>query len=158
MTMKSTTDPDEARFALFIDGETIYSHTVSELLTALVAGYSDDHDVALEQRWRLAVVRANALQADLAVRAVEENHHLMGRLSEEQLTALFSSRAEVIDAPATWDCTIPLVLIATDYEPYTDRPAPQGNVHWIDPADERSLLLSLTAAGDLAFFTREDTP
>lgn len=157
MTTVSTATEADARFALLVDGHTLYAHTVTELVAALIPGYCpQDHDVALEQRWRLAVLRANALQADLAVKHVERDLHIMGRLDEEQLTALFASRAEVPPVPPVWDCPIPLVLIATDFDPYTDTPAPDGNVIWLDPADERSLLMSLSAAGDMAFYTRDE--
>ncbi|WP_156250949.1 hypothetical protein [Pseudactinotalea terrae] len=154
----TTTTAQDATFALLVDGEAYYADTVTELVAALIPGYDTDHEITLEQRWRMAVLRTNALQADLAVRAVEADPHLMGRLTEEELTALFASRGDLFAVPATWTCDIPLVLIATDFAPYTDRPAPEGNVRFIDPADERGLLMSLTAAGDLTFYTREETP
>lgn len=156
MTTPTAPAPEEALFALQVGQEVVYANTVTDLVAALIPGYSDDHDLALEQRWRFAVLRADARQAELAVAAVERDHHLLDRLDEEATTALFTTRAEVLDVPAAWDCPIPLVLIATDFEPYTDQPRPDGNVLWVDPADERSLLISLTAAGDLAFYTREE--
>jgi len=158
MTTSTTTTIPDAPFALLVDGEVHYAGTVTELLGALIPGYETDHDIALEQRWRAAVLRSNALQADLAVRAVEADNHLLGRLTEEELTTLFASRGDLFAVPASWTCEVPLVLIATDFAPYTDRPAPEGNVRFIDPADERGLLMSLSAAGDLTFYTREETP
>ena len=56
----------------------------------------------------------------------------------------------------TWELTIPLILIATDYEPYTDRVRPVGNVQFVDPANERSFLGSLSDIGAVSLFVREE--
>ena len=46
-----------------------------------------------------------------------------------------------------WRDRVPLVLIATDYEPYTDRPKPTGRALFLDPSTEISFLRSLDALG-----------
>lgn len=48
------------------------------------------------------------------------------------------------DGVDEWTCPIPLVLVATAYEPYSPVPAPVGEtVWWIDPIEDATLLGSL---------------
>jgi len=42
-----------------------------------------------------------------------------------------------------WDYPTPLILLRTDYEPYTSRALPTGNVIFVDPSSEGSFLRSL---------------
>lgn len=50
-----------------------------------------------------------------------------------------------------WQHVVPLVLIATDYLPFTGREAPTGNVLWLDPSTEVTYLRSLARLGILEF-------
>ena len=50
---------------------------------------------------------------------------------------------------------MPLVLIETDYEPFTQRPLPTGNIAWLNPYTEETFLESLDVAG-VASFERSD--
>lgn len=147
---------DESRFALSIFDRTVEANTLTELTAALIADYSSDDATALEQRHSAAVGLVNARQADLALAAVEAGERI-DEIDEEHLTALFASRDEVIEVPeGKWElASLPLLLMATDYEPYTDRVKPIGNVQFVDPANERSFLGSLSDVGALELFVRE---
>ena len=76
--------------------------------------------------------------------------------SEAVLTAIFAEKDQAVLDIEEWDHKMPLFLIATDYAPYTKVPAPKGNVLWIDPATELTLLLSLQALGDFELLVNED--
>lgn len=149
---------DESRFALSFFDRTVEADTLTELTAALIAGYSDDETAALLQRHAAAVGLVNARQADLAVAAVEAGERI-DQIGEEHLTALFASRDEVVEVPeGKWELeTVPLLLMATDYEPYTDRVKPIGNVQFVDPANERSFLGSLSDVGALTLYVREES-
>ncbi|WP_251151268.1 hypothetical protein [Cellulosimicrobium sp. Marseille-Q4280] len=149
---------DESRFALSFFDRTVEADSLTELVAALIAGYSDDETAALLQRHSAAVGLVNARQADLAVEAAEAGEAI-DAFTEEQLTALFASRDEIVDVPdGKWESeTIPLLLMATDYEPYTDRVKPVGNVKFVDPANERTFLGTLSDVGALTLFVREET-
>lgn len=75
--------------------------------------------------------------------------------SEDVLTALFTERDRPfagIDRPSggrsyDWQHDVPLVLLDTDYEPYTGRRTPTGPIVWLRPALESSYLDSLAEIG-----------
>ena len=48
-----------------------------------------------------------------------------------------------------WDGLVPMFLLFSDYEPYTDRVPPTGNVVMVDPVDEDDLLALLREHGGL---------
>lgn len=77
--------------------------------------------------------------------------------SEESLTALLSDKTVPVEGFESWDHeTVPLVLLATDYDPYVpDRPAPTGNIVWIDPSDETAFLNSLSNLGVINFYVQD---
>lgn len=147
---------DKSRFALSFFDRTAESDSLTELTGALISGYNvEDEKVALEQRYSAAVSLVNARQAEVAVEAAEAGEAI-DDYTEEQLTALFTTRDEVITVPGdTWESAIPLLLIATDYAPYTDRVKPVGNVKFVDPLNERTFLGSLSDIGALTLHVRE---
>lgn len=134
---------------------------VADTLTDLVADLIDDYPVeggpaALESRVGFASRVAQARQATLAFVATMEGQMDTSVESEESLTALFADRElPVADMPAWENGAVPLVLLNTSYAPYTDVPAPQGNIEWIDPSDEGALLRSLTDLGDIRLWVDE---
>jgi hypothetical protein len=120
----------------------------------------DEHDVdaetALYHRYEDAVLRANRLQSSLYAAAVAAGVLVPTAASEDVLAALLSDRAEPLVDVRTWEEAVPLVLIVTDYAPYTTIPAPQGHVVWIDPSEEGRYVASLAALGGLDQFTTAD--
>jgi len=65
---------------------------------------------------------------------------------EEELTALLTAKTFPYEGP-TWRQTAPLVLIDTDYQPFTARPRPEGRIIYLRPAQEHDYLASLAEAG-----------
>lgn len=160
---------DETRFALDVDDRTLHAEpltklvgalhadTLTELVADLIPGYSEDAGEALEQRYRAAVVYADGMQAQFAAERQGSGQLDPAALSEPELTAIFASRSELAPIPGdVWEHEVPLVLVATDYEPYTDRVKPVGNVKFVDPANERTFLGSLSDLGALTLFVRDE--
>lgn len=121
--------------------------TATEAVASLVPDYAtipaDDEYSALIARYDYAVKQANELQRDYLLEG--------DPLPEEDAdVALIPKHEPVVDVEV-WDLMVPLVLIATDYTPYTDLEAPQGNVIMLNPADELSFLVSLERADLIGF-------
>lgn len=111
--------------------------------TTLSAGEEE----RLYRRYEEAVARANLAQASLYDAAVAGGSIEPRTMTEEVLTTLLSDRAEPIVDVREWREEVPLVLVVTDYAPYTTMPAPLGNVAWIDPSDDERYRASLAALG-----------
>jgi hypothetical protein len=138
---------------LLIHGDRITgANTVAELLAVLIPGYGDlpdddaGNDDALWRRYESAIATAGELQETLLA-AVAENGDFHARTAgEEVLTALLAAKSTPYTGPA-WRQTVPLVLIDTDYQPFTARPRPDGRIIYLRPAQEHDYLASLTEAG-----------
>jgi len=52
---------------------------------------------------------------------------------------------KTVDLVDRWDCRIPLILVSTGFEPYSEVPAPVGEIWWIDVIEDSTLLGSLEA-------------
>lgn len=130
------------------NGTEITGDTRSEIVDQVVAGHADppeglDGDTArFELRLGELIAIANRVQA-LAMSDVDPSE-----LDEEVLTALFHDRATDVVEVEDWPEGLPpLVLIATNYAPYSEVPAPEGNVVLLDPKDETTFLESVVRAG-----------
>ena len=142
--------------------------TVTELLDALIPGYADMPETprgdaqALAARYVHAVAVATAVQADVACQAAAAGGLDPAAEDEDTLTALFADRTEPFvgagpptgDSP-TWTHGVPLVLIGTDYAPFTDRGRPTGRIIWLDPSTETGYLHSLAEIGMIRYLTAE---
>jgi hypothetical protein len=51
---------------------------------------------------------------------------------------------------------VPMVLIDTDYEPFTPRPRPEGRVIYLRPAQEHDYLASLAEAGLIQYLVSDE--
>ena len=136
------------------DGTVTFADTIAELVGAVIEGYdpevSEDGIVqAFNDRTDFAVQQANARQGLLALVAADEGEFNPDEESEESLTAIFADRDEFVPVVELWAGKVPLVLIATEYAPYSEIPRPDGNVQWIDPYTDLTLLTSLAALGVL---------
>ena len=56
---------------------------------------------------------------------------------------------------APWQHPVPLVLIHTDYEPFTPLPRPGGRVISLRPAQEHDYLASLAEAGLIQYLAED---
>ena len=153
------------------EGQVVFADNAGELVALVILGYGDipgndeGHDEALAVRYEALVEMADRSQRYLVDQAAESGLFDPLEADEETLTALFAPRTRPWEghaaAPLTgtsptasrpgrnlvWRDRVPLVLIATDYEPYTDRPKPTGRALFLDPSTEISFLRSLDALG-----------
>ncbi|WP_159599117.1 hypothetical protein [Agromyces humi] len=134
-------------FALNTGDRTVYADTLTDLAAELIPGYAElpdsyDGDVdAFIARVHAASMIANRSQAQLI--AATEWFDLAAA-NEEVATALLAPRGQATNQYAgNWDGPVPLVLVSTDYAPYTDVPLPTGDVSFIDPTDEQTFIHSL---------------
>ncbi|WP_375000094.1 hypothetical protein [Aeromicrobium sp. CTD01-1L150] len=143
-------DPDSATILL--------SDSVTELVAQVIPGYPDDHDSALVARYQTAVATANDLQRAFVSESVRSDKLDLTDLDEDTLNLLLGNRAIPVDAEThlRWDGEPPLVLIATDYAPFTARTPIAGNVLWLDPSDEATFMRTLANVGVLEFFVHEN--
>jgi hypothetical protein len=170
-------DSDDGRWPfLMIHGSTaVWADTRTELIGELIAGYDDladdpdGYQEATGLRYVQAVTVTTAVQTSVLLEAGESGAFDPAVLvttpkGDEQLQALMIERTvPFAPAPGTpldgdgddgpvWDHEVPLVLIATDYAPFTDRARPTGRIIWFDPSNERTHLNSLADLGQIALF------
>ena len=72
---------------------------------------------------------------------------------ETILNALMVERTVPLTEVSEWTFEVPLVLVDTDYAPFTERARPDGRIIWIDPSDE-ARYLAMTRAARAAFEDR----
>ncbi len=148
------------------DGETTLSDNLSELIAKTIPGYDrfgdDDegHDSATFARAQHMAQVASAVQASLIREAVAATPGFdPGSASDDVLTALSQDRRlpfEGVSSPDgaichEWTESVPLVLVSTDYHPFTVRVAPTGEVVLLDPSTELTYLLTLHSLGLIGF-------
>lgn len=97
-------------------------------------------------RYESAVATAGELQETLIAAAAENGDFDAAVAGEEVLTAMLPAKTTPYTGP-TWRQSVPLVLIDTDYQPFTSRPRPDGRVIYLRPAQEHDYLASLAEAG-----------
>ncbi len=147
------------------EGTTYLARTAGALVAMDIDGYGDlpdtdeGHDEATGARYERLVGLGNALQDWFADNAVEAGTFSPATESEDVLTALLSDKTTPFDGIPTgpgrvnrdWSHEVPIVLIATDYSPFTERETPTGNVLWLDPSTEVTYMRSLARVGVLEF-------
>ncbi len=163
-----------------LSGQTYFADSVTEIIEATLPGYAslkfvDDagrvefleegDDVALVMRYEDLISHATGYQEAIVNAAVEKGAFIPSEVSEDVLTALLAERIvpfegiPLNDDPADprveleWDCEVPLVLMTSDYAPFTDRPEPTGNIIWLDPTTELTYLRSLDRLGVMKLLT-----
>ena len=111
----------------------MYADTVSELLSAVIPGYDElpsnenGDEAAFVARYEAAIELANLLQTGLVIDATENDGWSPEQVTEDELNALFQSKVvpfvpcEGADGTvsAEWRVDVPLVVIDTDYAPFT---------------------------------------
>ena len=141
-----------------------WADTRTELVGALIDGYDgilDGPDGLAEATWaryRQAVAVAADVQASILLDATEKGAFDPEQLAatpdgEAVLNALMVERTVPLTEMAEWTFEVPLVLVATDYAPFTDRPQPSGRIIWMDPSDEARHLDSLERVGRVRVFS-----
>ena len=131
-----------------------WADTATELLAAIVPEHADldDEDARARARLTLAIGVQVRLQAMLAVSGdltscrAEDREVLLGTRTQQP-------------AVESWDAPVPLVLVASYYQPYTSLPGPvqvdPGEVIWLDPSSDEALIASLARAGVIGLAEQE---
>jgi hypothetical protein len=168
--------------AVTLSGLTYLADSVTEIIEATLPGYADlkfvdgagnvefideGNDVALVMRYVDLIGYAAGLQESLVGTAIERGDFDPALASEDVLTALFAERIVPFEGvPLTddvndervnleWELEVPLVLMTSDYVPFTERPAPTGNIVWLDPTTELTYLRSLDRLGVMKLLVSE---
>lgn len=136
----------------------VYADDLPDFLDTLISGYGN---AGHAEQWALRL--ALAARAQVYTQAILNTSPAYRQVTSVQRTILSGPRNTPV-VVAHWDCPIPLVLIATDYQPAGLEPRPRPlagmppNVMWIDPSDEMSLLASLDEIGFVALHENDSTP
>ncbi len=152
-----------------------FADTATELVGVLIPGYdaiphssgsncaapgtpSDaDHDEALWLRYSQAVSTAALIQQHILAAAVANGDFDSAAAPEDALTTMLGGKTNAFTGEH-WRWNVLLVLIVTDYAPFTDVPRPTGRVAYLDPSTETTYLTSLHEAGLVRFLPRQVTP
>ncbi len=163
-----------------MNGVTYFADSATEIIEATMEGYRElrhdgkngeleyfdvGDDLALIARYDDLVRYATALQESILATAIERDGFDPASVSEDVLTALIAERIvpfegipqsdqpEDRSVDIEWNQPVPLVLITTDYLPFTERPVPTGNITWMDPTTELTYLRSLSSIGVISMLT-----
>lgn len=143
--------------------QTVYADGYDELLGFFIDGYdalpdtAEGNNEALVLRVQHATALCSFIQAAVCSDGLEEGTFDPENETEEALTAFFGDRTVPVYGIDEWKHAVPLVLVTTDYHPYTQHSAPSGNVWWIDPADEAMFVHSLAQLGVINLLVHEDS-
>lgn len=168
--------------ATALSGTTYFADSVTEIIEATLPGYvelkyvdntgdveffDEGNDLALVMRYDDLVGYATGLKETIFRTAIERDKFDPTSVSEDVLTALLGESIvpfeglPLNDDPADervdleWELDVPLVLIASDYVPFTERQVPTGNIIWLDPTTELSYLRSLDRLGVMKLLVAE---
>lgn len=133
------------------DAQVVFADTQDELLETLIPGYGqmseDDKDVA---RIMLASAAAAQVQAEILMDVDPDS------VSPADWDVLVARRDISQPRADWWTCDIPLVVVETGYQPYTDVPRPASsksstkdaeNLWFVRPVEEEDFLVSLHEIG-----------
>lgn len=151
-------------FAMAKGAKIVFADCAKDLLSHVIHSDYGDYDEtiagntkALIARWQSAVATAGDIQSLLCADKAVEGKFDPAAETEDVLTALFGDKSIPVEEFDTWTHPdVPLVVIATDYAPFTDRTPPTGNLIWLDPSDEVAYLHSLANAGVIDLYTADE--
>lgn len=156
-TVLSPTDPEAGPFTLRIGERTVRADRNDELLAAVFGPEyleETDPEVLFLMRLEQAIVIATAVQESIVAAAVQR-HDLDETTDEDVWTALLAER-ETVDPGVRWEHRVPLVLVTSLFAPYSDRDQPIGNIAWVDPTDDVTMLESLQGLGVIELLEHGD--
>lgn len=150
-------DGSPYRLSALLPTKTIFADTYDELLHHLYPSYpltqetKEQVEEADARRYAFAVHYANQIQKTIVDQAWQDG--VIGEDTQEGILWLLGEdRSEEITIPGNeWPLKeLPLVLVSTNY--YGSKNVPEGEILWIDPTSERTLVIStLTALGGEVF-------
>lgn len=153
VTPPAHADGSTFRYCMYFHNgfDVAFADTYGELLQVLLPGYENLDEVGrAEQRILLGVAAANQVQAAVIAEAD------LSAVSDEDYRTLTAPRIAPAVRADWWSCPVPLVVVETAYEPWSDVPRPASalsdtqdapNLWWIRPGDEEEFLLSLHDVG-----------
>lgn len=127
-------------------GRRAYADNLADLVGALIPGYPAMMSPVQQAEARTAL----CTRAQVTLQAfINADTHLDG--CDEQQRAVLTAPRHEPPVVATWTAPVPLVLVTVFYRPTGPLPVPAaaeaGQLIWLDPGDDTTLLLSLHAAG-----------
>lgn len=153
-------------FALMVGDDTVYADTLTELVGFVIPDYADlpltaeGDDDAFLARVDAAVSAVALAQATVILAMEEAGDFNPETASEDVLTALLTARGTALVDGAEWDGVwseaVPLLLVSTDYAPFTALTPITGNVQYFDPSDERTFLASMEDLGWARLYVNAD--
>lgn len=147
----------DGRFCLRVGERTVRADRNDELLAAVIGlEYVEESDpeVLFLMRLEQAIVIATAVQESIVATAVQR-HDLDETTDEEAWSALLAER-ETVDPGVRWEHQVPLVLVTSLFAPHSERDQPIGNIAWVDPTDDVTMLESLQGLGVLELLEHGD--
>lgn len=151
-------------YCMYFNGnaEVAFAESHLELLDVLMPGYLDVEEAERDyRRIRLAQSVAAQIQAEILVEVSPDD------VTEGEWIALTAPRGLSQPRADWWTCRVPLVVVETGYEPFTDIPRPASglpvedpngdNLWFIRPAEEEDFLVSLHEVGYLRMMENRHT-
>lgn len=128
------------------DGRAIFADSISEIVSHIVPGYEelDDSDPSQDAHLEARVATLAKLAGDAQAHIVTDEG--LENFTEDELTAMLTPKELIVDIDS-WNPATPLLLLTTNYAPFTKHPAPEGAVVWLDPISEVTFLSGLQNLG-----------
>ncbi|OZB85060.1 MAG: hypothetical protein B7X32_04900 [Microbacterium sp. 13-71-7] len=119
----------------------IYADSIAELVDVLLPGHAEA-DAASQLVSRVEMLEVIASQRQALILADEG----IDGFNEDELNIMLATKGEPLDIDA-WNPATPLLVLATNYAPYTDVSLPAGTVICLDPRTELTFIAALQALG-----------
>ena len=133
-----------------------YANTLTELCTALIEEYDPDAIAARPGDRHLVAAHRDshtdreldrlrilyAVKVQIWLQGLINSRADLDRLTAHQRSVLRGQRTTQ-PAISQWHTSVPLVLSAHEYPPHGPLAKPDGNIIWINPRDEQTLLTTL---------------
>lgn len=130
---------------------TVLADSLTEIVGVILDGYeeavaADDDAALLEARIAALAQLAGAVQAQLAAELADSSGG--EGVPEEVLQVLLAPKDGRIVELDEWPLPVPLLVLSTQYAPYSPVPVPAGSmVLVLDPVSERGFLDALQTLG-----------
>ncbi|SLN02310.1 hypothetical protein FM103_11840 [Corynebacterium xerosis] len=105
-------------------------------------------------RLEQAIVIATAVQESIVAAAVHRRD--LDEATEEEVWSALLAERESVDPGVRWEHQVPLVLVSSLFAPYAEKDQPIGNIAWIDPTDDVTMLESLQGLGVIELLEHGD--
>lgn len=129
----------------------IFADTLTEIVAEIIPDYTNSPGEMEPDTEEALIARLEMLEraAQLAQAVAAADVTASGRkFTEDQLTAMLSDKSNAaIDLVEPWeDADVPLLLVTTNYAPFTPFARPEGSkIVWLDPTTELAFLKSLAS-------------